>query len=127
MNNPCSMLCGGCFAALGVAVPTSSIEQTCEFQSTMVMHGTKKWGLIMKTNYLHISAYSCDKCEGPVIAGSFGTRETEISRESDLTQIGAVCLSCGNEQTEMNAANSARQFAPIEWALPKGNRGQSFA
>jgi hypothetical protein len=51
----------------------------------------------MKTKYLHVSAYSCDKCEGPVIAGSFGTRETEITREIDLTQVGAVCLSCGNK------------------------------
>ena len=79
----------------------------------------------MKTKYLHISAYSCDKCEGPVIAGSFGTRETEITREIDLTQVGAICLSCGNKQTEMNDTNIVRQFAPIEWALLKGNRGQS--
>ncbi len=70
----------------------------------------------MKTKYLHLSAYSCDKCEGPVIAGSFGTRETEIMRETDLTQVGAVCLSCGNKQTEMNSTNIVRQFAPVEWA-----------
>ena len=80
----------------------------------------------MKTKYLHISAYSCDKCEGPVIAGSFGTRETEITRETDLTQIGAVCLSCGNKQTERPDANVVRQFAPLEWALLKGNRRQSI-
>jgi len=36
--------------------------------------------------YLHISGYSCVKCEGRVIAASFGTRETEITRETDLTQ-----------------------------------------
>jgi hypothetical protein len=78
----------------------------------------------MKTKYLHISAYSCDKCEGPVIAGSFGTRETEIARETDLTQLGAVCLSCGNEQPERLDTNIVRQFAPLEWASPKGNRGQ---
>jgi hypothetical protein len=81
---------------------------------------------IVKTKYLHISAYSCGKCDGPVIAGSFGTRETEITRETDLTQVGAVCLSCGNKQTEMNATNIVRQFAPVEWTLLKGNRGQSF-
>jgi len=79
----------------------------------------------MKTKYLHISAYSCDKCEGPVIAGSFGTRETEITRETDLTQIGAVWLSCGNRQAERLDTNIVRQFAPVEWALLKENRGQS--
>lgn len=69
----------------------------------------------MKTTYLHISAYACDNCEGPVVAGSFGTRESEITRESDLMQLGAVCLSCGNKQTQ-SAANIVRQFAPVEWA-----------
>jgi hypothetical protein len=69
----------------------------------------------MKT-YLHISAYSCDNCKGPVVAGSFGTRETEITRESDLTKVGAVCLSCGSKQTQITAANVVCQFAPVEWA-----------
>lgn len=73
----------------------------------------------MKTKYLHISAYFCDKCEGPVIAGSFGTRETEITRESDLTPVGAVCLACGNKQSQRLDSNIARQFAPLEWAFPK--------
>jgi hypothetical protein len=73
----------------------------------------------MKTKYLHISAYPCDNCDGPVIAGSFGTRENEISRESALTQVGAVCLSCGNQQTELSDGNVARQFAPVEWTRRK--------
>jgi hypothetical protein len=76
--------------------------------------------------YLHITAYSCDKCEGPVVAGSFGTRETEISRESDLTQVGAVCLSCGNKQAEEPDTNIVRQLPPIEWASLKRNRRPSF-
>ena len=53
----------------------------------------------MKKQYLHLSAYSCDKCAGPVIAGSIGVRENEISKETDLRQVGAVCLSCGQKQT----------------------------
>ena len=69
----------------------------------------------MKTTYLHMSAYYCDNCEGPMVAGSFGTRETEITRESDLTQVGAVCLSCGNKQTHMTDANIVYEFAPVEW------------
>jgi len=82
--------------------------------------------LIMKKKYLHLSAYSCDKCKGPVIAGSFGTRETEITRETDLTQVGAVCLSCGNKQAEGLDTSIVRQFAPVEWGLQEGNRSQSF-
>jgi hypothetical protein len=73
----------------------------------------------MKTKYLHISAYPCDNCEGPVIAGSFGIRESEISRESTLTPVGAVCLSCGNKQAEGVSTKRVRQFAPTEWALGK--------
>jgi len=73
----------------------------------------------MQTKYLHISAYPCGKCDGPVIAGSFGTRETEISRESALIPVGATCLSCGNKQNEMNHGNVARQFAPVEWTSRK--------
>ena len=77
----------------------------------------------MHTKYLHISAYPCDKCDGPVITGSFGTRETEISRESALIPVGAACLSCGNKQTEMNNGNVVRQFAPVEWITDKNARG----
>jgi hypothetical protein len=29
----------------------------------------------MKRQYLHLSAYQCDKCEGPVISGSIAVRE----------------------------------------------------
>ena len=73
----------------------------------------------MERKYLHISAYPCDRCEGPVIAASFGTRETEITRESALTSVGAACLSCGNQQTEMSEGKVVRQFAPVEWGLYK--------
>jgi hypothetical protein len=70
----------------------------------------------MKTKYLHISAYPCNRCEGPVIAAAFGIRESEITREGDLTQVGAVCVSCGNKQSERVHGSIARQFAPVEWS-----------
>ena len=76
----------------------------------------------MQTKYLHISAYACDNCDGPVISGAFGIRETEITRESALTPVGAVCLSCGNKQTEIGSSNVARQFAPVEWSPKKNTR-----
>jgi RNase P subunit RPR2 len=77
----------------------------------------------MGTKYLHLSAYTCDQCEGPVIAGSFGTRETEIARESALAEVGAICLSCGNQGTIMSPASVVRQFAPVEWS-PKNQKGR---
>ena len=70
----------------------------------------------MMTKYFHISAYTCDKCHGPVISGTFGTRETEIARESDFRQVGTVCLSCGDKPGDMSAARLVREFAPVEWA-----------
>ena len=46
----------------------------------------------MRKHYLHVSAYSCDKCGGPVISGSTGVRDNEISRETDIREVGAICL-----------------------------------
>ena len=39
----------------------------------------------MTTHYLHLCAYTCVACNGPVISGSFTTRETEIQRETDIS------------------------------------------
>src|SRR5258707_7437729 len=41
----------------------------------------------MRKQYLHLSAYSCDECAGPVIAGSLGVRENEISKETEITHV----------------------------------------
>jgi hypothetical protein len=73
----------------------------------------------MTMKLLHLSAYACDKCEGPVILGSFGTRETEISRESNLIPLRAVCLACGDSQPELKSTDLVRDFAPTEWVLRK--------
>ena len=66
---------------------------------------------------LHLSAYACSKCEGPVVAGSFGTRASGIARESSLSPIGAVCLSCGNKETTLENTELVRHYAPTEWVL----------
>ena len=62
----------------------------------------------------------CVRTGGPVIAGSLGTRDTEISRESALTPVGRF-LSCENKQIETIDGNVIRQFAPVEWV-----RGQEM-
>ena len=46
----------------------------------------------MRKQYLHLSAYSCDLCAGPVIAGAVAVRENEISKETDIRQVEqSVC------------------------------------
>ncbi len=69
----------------------------------------------MKRQYLHLSVRACDKCKGPVVSGSLAVRENEISKETDIRQIGAVCLSCGHRQSTMTGSGILRQFPPIEW------------
>ena len=69
----------------------------------------------MRTQYLHLSAYPCDDCRGPVVSGWFAVRETDLQRETDIRQAGAVCLSCGHRQSKMTEPGVIRQFPPVEW------------
>jgi len=69
----------------------------------------------MRREYLHLCAYSCDKCKGPVIAGSLAVRDNEISKETDIRQVGAVCLSCGNRQSKATEPDIAHHLPPIQW------------
>jgi hypothetical protein len=69
----------------------------------------------MRKQYLHLSVYSCDRCGGPVVAGSLAVRENEISKETDLKQVGAICLSCAHRQSKMTTLGMHRQFPPVEW------------
>lgn len=43
-------------------------------------------------HYLHLYAFPCDKCNGPVVVASLGTRENDISQETPLNVFGAVCV-----------------------------------
>jgi hypothetical protein len=72
-------------------------------------------GEIMRKQYLHLSAYPCDMCAGPVIAGSLGVRENEISKETDISSLGAICLSCGQRPDKSTEPGQVRYFFPIEW------------
>jgi hypothetical protein len=74
----------------------------------------------MRKHYLHLSAYSCDKCEGPVISGSTAVRENEISKETEITQVGAICLSCGHKQIKATGLGVTRDFPPVQWDAPNG-------
>ena len=69
----------------------------------------------MKRQYLHLSAYSCDQCAGPVVAGSLAVRENEISKETDVRQVGTICLSCGHRPPKGTEAGVSRNFPPVPW------------
>jgi hypothetical protein len=67
------------------------------------------------TYYLHLSAFPCEKCHGPVIAGSLGTRSDDISQETDLRKIGAACITCGFRPEMMIEPSVGHHFRPVEW------------
>lgn len=69
----------------------------------------------MRRQYLHLSAYCCDKCNGPVISGSIAVRANEISRETEIRQLGAMCLSCGHRQSKATEPDIPRNFPPTQW------------
>jgi hypothetical protein len=70
----------------------------------------------MRKQYLHLAAYPCDACAGPVVSGYLGVRENEISKEIDIRQVGAICLSCGHRQNTATAPARVRHILPMEWA-----------
>lgn len=69
----------------------------------------------MRRQYLHLSAYSCDQCRGPVVSGSIAVREDEISKETGIRQVGAICLSCGHKQNKATEPGVTRYFPPVQW------------
>ena len=69
----------------------------------------------MRKQYLHLSAYSCDECQGPVVSGSIGIREDEISKETEMQQVGAICLACGQRQSKASGTGLTRHFPPTQW------------
>ena len=77
----------------------------------------------MRTQYLHLSAYPCDDCSGPVVSGWLAVRESDLQRETNIRQVGAVCLACGHRQSKMTGPGVPRQFPPVEWESAGPLRG----
>lgn len=67
------------------------------------------------TYHLHLMAFPCEKCKGPVVAGWTGKREDDITQETDINLVGAVCLSCGSRPETLIAPLHARHFRPVQW------------
>src|SRR5712671_7797142 len=76
----------------------------------------------MKKQYLHLSAYSCDKCSGPVIAGSLGVRENEISKETDIRQVAEAAW-----YAAIGKAKPPSQRVPVIVAVRMGCYGSPLA
>jgi hypothetical protein len=75
----------------------------------------------MRREYLHLSVYDCDQCGGPVVSGLVAVRENEISKETDIREVGAICLSCAHRQSKAAQPGAAGNFPPIEWRLRNRN------
>jgi hypothetical protein len=81
----------------------------------MTWNGTLVDAADTETYYLHLSAFPCKKCNGPVIAGSLGTRHDHISKETNVRQIGAACIACGFVPELVVEPAPEHRFRPVEW------------
>jgi hypothetical protein len=81
----------------------------------MTWNGTLVDAADTETYYLHLSAFLCEKCNGPVIAGSLGTRHDHISKETDIRSIGAACIVCGFRPLMTMEPSVEHRFRPVEW------------
>lgn len=67
----------------------------------------------MRSQYLHLSAYPCERCEGRSLVDAL-VRESDISKESGIRQIGAICLSCSHKHVA-GVRSFTRKFPPVDW------------
>lgn len=73
-----------------------------------------------KMQYLHLSIFPCDGCAGPVVSGSIGVRENEISKETGMRDVGAICLACGHRPSAASEPSTIRGFPPVPWESATG-------
>ena len=78
----------------------------------------------MRRQYLHLSAYPCDGCAGPVIAGSLAVRENEISKETDISNARLDLPDVAGGKVR-RPSQRARHLMPMEWAPAWRRRGSS--
>ena len=83
--------------------------------SSQSFAGTERARPQHATHYLHLSAFPCEKCCGPVVTGWLGIRRDDISKETGIRQIGAACLACGFRPEVMVEPLVGHHFRPVEW------------
>ena len=81
----------------------------------------------MRSHYLHLRVFPCDTCRGPVVSGSTAVRESDIERETEVREVGAICLACGHRQSEATEPGSTRDFPPVRWDPPRTPRADHTA
>lgn len=81
----------------------------------MTWNGTLVSAAETQTHFLHLSAFPCEKCNGPVIAGWLGTRCDDISRETNIRNVGAACIACGFRPEIVAEPSVNNCFRPVEW------------
>lgn len=94
------------------AVPVVTHDPGC---SCLSFAGAEWAGTEHATHYLHLSAFPCEKCCGPVVAGWLGTRHDHITQEDEIRGVGAVCLACGFRPEIMIEPLAGHRFRPVEW------------
>ena len=81
----------------------------------MTWNGTLVSSTATMKHYLHLSAFPCQQCNGPVIAGWMGTRDDGISQETNVRKVGAACIACGFRPETIPAPAVGLCFRPAEW------------
>jgi len=77
--------------------------------------GTVVKPAVRTSHYLHLSAITCERCRGPVLSGWIGRRADGITREEQVTTVGAICLSCGLRPDAPVNPDGAIHIRPFAW------------
>jgi len=77
--------------------------------------GTVVKPAVRTSHYLHLSAITCERCRGPVLSGWIGRRADGITREEQVTTVGAICLSCGLRPDAPVNPDGATHIRPFAW------------
>lgn len=104
----------------------NAVSEPSEVRDAFITPTARTWAgnafvvnpAIQAKHYLHLHAFPCGKCNGPVIVGSIGTREDNISQETEVGGIGAVCIACGWRPDTIVAPLAGHRFRPVEWKWP---------
>ena len=93
----------------------SGLVEQARAMPSMTWHGTLTDAANTTTHFLHLSAFRCANCNGPVIVGSLGTRPDDISREVNVRELGALCLACGFKPEIVAGPALEFRFRPVQW------------
>lgn len=67
------------------------------------------------THYLHLSAAVCERCQGPVLSGWIGRRADDITQETYVNTVEAICLSCGARPEKTVNPEGLIHLRPFQW------------